>query len=72
MTINTKIDHCKEYFSLSRNEKKEFDQIILMELKENPIKHLNTEWGMFENLPPMTEAEIDNLADNVVHNQQIF
>jgi len=66
MAINTKIDHCNEYFSLSRSEKKEFDQSILNELKENPIKHITTEWGMFENLGPMNEVEIDNLAGNVL------
>lgn len=66
MAVNTRIFHCDEYFRLSREEKKEFDSIILKELKENPVKHLDTEWGRFENLEPITEEEIDNLADSVL------
>jgi len=66
MTVNTKIFHCDEYFHLSRSEKKEFDSIILQELRENPIRHLDTEWGRFENLPPMSEIEIDKLSNKVV------
>lgn len=66
MSVNTKIFHCDEYFRLSRSEKKEFDSIILKELQENPIKHLDTEWGRFENLPPMSEEEINKLADEVL------
>ncbi len=66
MAVNTRIFHCDEYFRLPRNEKKEFDSIILKELEEKPIKHLDTEWGRFENLPPMTEQEIDKLAEEVL------
>jgi beta-glucosidase len=66
MTVNTRIFHCDEFFRLSREEKKEFENIISRELEENPIKHLDTEWGRFENLPPMTEDEIDKLADDVL------
>lgn len=66
MAVNTRIFHCDEYFRLPRKEKKEFDSIILKELEENPIKHLKTEWGRFENLPPMSDEEIDRLAEEVL------
>lgn len=66
MAVNTRIFHCDEYFRLPREAKKEFDSIILKELKEKPIKHLDTEWGRFENLETMTEEEIDRLADSVL------
>ncbi|MDF2985477.1 MAG: beta-glucosidase-like glycosyl hydrolase [Eubacterium sp.] len=66
MAVNTRIFHCDEYFRLPRNEKKEFDSIILKELEEKPVEHLDTEWGRFENLPPMSEEEIDKLADEVL------
>lgn len=66
MAVNTRIFHCDEYFRLPRKEKKEFDSIILKELEENPVRHLETEWGRFENLPPMSEEEIDRLAEEVL------
>jgi len=66
MAINTRIFHCDEYFHLSREEKKEFDCIISSELQEHPIKHIDSEWGRFENLPPLSENEIDKLADEVM------
>ncbi|EPR12146.1 beta-glucosidase family protein [Ruminiclostridium papyrosolvens] len=66
MAVNTRIFHCDEFFRLSREEKKEFESIIKKELEENPVKHLDTEWGRFENLPEMTEEEIDKLAEDVL------
>ena len=71
MAVNTSIFHCDEYFRLPRKEKKEFDSIILKELEENPVKHLETEWGRFENLPPMSEEEIDRLAEDVLNEMSL-
>lgn len=66
MPINTKPFHCDEYFRLSPEEKKTFGKMVANELREHPIQHLDTEWGRFENLPPMTDTEIDKLAQDVL------
>ncbi len=66
MPINTKPFHCDEYFRLSPEEKKTFGKMVASELREHPIQHLDTEWGRFENLPPMTDTEIDKLAQDVL------
>lgn len=66
MAVNTNISHCNDYFRLSDEERREFDRIILKELKEHPVRHLGTEWGRFENLPEMTDEEIDALVEKVV------
>ena len=66
MAIRTDIFHCDEYFHMNQEEKKEFEGIIFKELEENPVKHIASEWGRFENLPPMTEEDADGLAERVL------
>lgn len=67
MPINTEPFHCDEYFRLSPEEKKKFGKMVARELREHPIQHLSSEWGRFENLPAMTDAETDQLADDVLN-----
>ena len=66
MAINTKIVHCSEYFNLSLEEKKEFDRIVLQEIREHPAVHLETEWGIFESLPSMTPEETEQYIQKLL------
>ncbi len=57
------IDHIDQFNAMPEERQNEFRKQILAQLREHPVRHLDTEWGCFADLPPMSKEEIDAFAD---------
>lgn len=56
-----KIDHIDQLLAMPLARQMKVREAVLDYLKENPIVHLDSEWGRFENLKEMSEEEIEEL-----------
>lgn len=66
MTVNTNINHVNEYYALSPEVQREFDDAVRKELMEHPIRHIDSEWGCFQDLPQMNEEQREEVIDKLL------
>jgi beta-glucosidase len=71
MKPDTDIKHLNYIYAMKEDEQKEFFHAVELELKENPITHLDTEWGALSELhagsgDEISEEEIFNYAAEIL------
>lgn len=61
-----KIDHIDQLIAMPLVRQMKFRDEVLKYLKENPIQHMKSEWGRFENVGPLNKDEIEVLVTKVM------
>lgn len=60
------IDHIDQLLAMPLARQKKFREEVLKYLEKNPVTHLDTEWGRFENLPQMSREEQEKFVDDLL------
>lgn len=60
------IDHIDQILAMSSPRQMRFREEVKKYLKEHPIRHMDSEWGRFENLGPITDEEIERIVDDLL------
>ena len=61
-----KIDHIDQLIAMPLVRQMKFREEVLKYLKENPIQHMESEWGRFENVGYLNKNEIGDLVTKVM------
>jgi len=66
-----KIDHIDQLLAMPLVRQKKFREEVLKYLEDNPVSHLDSEWGQFEGIGNLTEAERENLITEILNKMTI-
>lgn len=66
MSEYIKIDHIDQLLAMPLARQKKFREEVLKHVKENPVHHMESEWGRFENVGTLGKDEIEDLVTEVM------
>ncbi len=61
-----KIDHIDQLLAMPLARQMEFRKEVLKYLKDNPITHIESEWGRFENIGELSREETEKLITGIL------
>ncbi len=61
-----KIDHIDQLLAMPHTRQMKFREEVLKYLKENPITHIDSEWGRFENMGELSKEEMEKVITHIL------